>query len=188
MAIQIQHSDKTVSGVEKKSNQTNRIDVITDSYKDSDDSITNHVILVNTDPCNDVDDDVACGWLLKVLLTQLAEATFHVIFVVQTYDTHCPLTKKSGRERLVDALVAFNGEDIVNELLANNSDHSGTSTGRRIEVLPPHLLPLSYKVTLLLNIAPNLDDIVCIEHLNYLRAVSHQGMLNKRTLYVVAAQ
>jgi hypothetical protein len=29
-------------------------------------SSDNHVILVNTDPCNDVDDDVACGWLLKL--------------------------------------------------------------------------------------------------------------------------
>jgi hypothetical protein len=93
---------------------------------------------------------------------------FLLIFVVQTYETYCPLTKKTGASRLMDALVAFSGEATVGELIANSG------SVQRIEILPPQLLPPSCKVTMLLNIAPNLDDIVDSGHLEVVRLVSHQ--------------
>jgi hypothetical protein len=43
--------------------------------------------------------------------------------------------------------------------------------------LPPGLLPEDYQVTHLLNIAPNLDEVVTRAHLTRLRIKSHQGII-----------
>jgi hypothetical protein len=112
----------------------------------------------------------------------------------------------TGAERLTCALEAYSGAEEVAKLLrservkeCDQGGASGTSNGTGsggesdnnyldgsgscrtsyscVEVLPPGLLPEDYQVTHLLNIAPNLDEVVTRAHLTRLRIKSHQGII-----------
>ena len=158
------------------------------------------VIVVNTDPGNDVDDDVACGWLLRCLLrlydgkhaenssqstsSVVSESLlprFHLIFVVQTYHSVCSLTNKTGASRLEDALVAFVGSNVLSMLMSKERKSAKNKNAPIVDILPPILLSydLCGKIDLILNIAPNLDHIITKKHLSVVRILSHQGGYSK---------
>lgn len=126
-------------------------------------------ILVHTDPGNDIDDEVACGHLIRaILMKQYPTYNIHVTFSVKTKNV----------QRLIDfGLKPYTGYDFnssfnVDNVLPINCDftltvvfHDGTT-----------FLSDSYKPDYFLNISPGADNIIKITNLDNLKGLSHQGL------------
>ena len=126
-------------------------------------------VLVHTDPGNDIDDEVACGHLIRTFLhKEYPSYNIHIVFSIKTKNI----------QRLIDyGLKPYSGFDFnpsfnVDNIIPINCDftltivfHDGTT-----------FVPDSYRPDYFLNISPGADNIVKSLNLVNLKGLSHQGL------------
>jgi len=129
--------------------------------------------LIHTDPGNDIDDEIACGFFIRYLLTcinvgKFLDFDFHITFSVKTKNI----------ERLVEyGINPFTGLNISNpefnvknRLVLDNTNiiiqfHDGTV-----------FLPPDYAPEYIVCIAPGLDNVITESNLDSVHGFSHQGL------------
>lgn len=143
------HSSKTIS-----------------AFNTSDDTIR---ILIHTDPGNDIDDEIACGHLVRaILMKQYPTFNIHIVFSIKT----------NKIDRLLNyGLKPYTGIDFIPEyhyknMVPLNCDytltiifHDGTT-----------FIPDFYSIDYILNIAPGLDNVIMPCNFVNLKGLSHQGL------------
>jgi hypothetical protein len=129
-------------------------------------------ILIHTDPGNDIDDEIACGHILRAIMS-MRPRTFNIVIVYSV--------KTKNVQRLLDlGIKPYIGDrDNINPNFHIKSDiclppviisivfHDGTT-----------FLPEEFCPHFILNISPGLNSVVKDCNLVDLKGISHQGLPN----------
>ena len=125
--------------------------------------------LIHTDPGNDIDDEVACGHLLREILNRLQKNNVHIIFSVKTKNIERLLEYGIKPYTGIDLNPTFNFENVIPINSTNNTVtivfHDGTM-----------FIPSNYFPHYILSIAPGLDYVIKESNLINLYGFSHQGL------------
>lgn len=133
------------------------------------------IIMINTDPGRDVDDEAGIGWLIYKFLKSHSKYDIQLIIVVKTGE--------AGIERLLRTGVKpYTGLDLKpTEVNTINMNSGAVLTiefldGTKNLSNDRKQLPLDVQPHFILSIAQGLDDVITLENLNDLKGFSHQGL------------
>lgn len=125
-------------------------------------------LLIHTDPGNDIDDEVACGHLLREIINRIKKNNIHLMFSVKTKNVERLLEYGIKPYTNIDLNPTFNFENIIPINSKNTITivfHDGTS-----------FVPIDYFPHYILSIAPGLDYVIKESNFLNLYGFSHQGL------------
>lgn len=129
-------------------------------------------LLVHTDPTNDVDDEIAFGYLVRNLLEHMSTNDVYMMVSVKTLNINRLL--KLGVE-------PFTGLELSSEFNYNNRIHVNNPSNNTLTIMfhdGTTFIPANYFPNYILSIAPGLDNIITESNLVNLRGFSHQGLVD----------
>jgi hypothetical protein len=127
-------------------------------------------LLVHTDPHNDVDDEIAFGYLVRNILNHMSTHDVYMMVSVKTKNIDRLL--KLGVE-------PFTGHELSSEFNYNNRIHVNNPNNNTLTIIfhdGTTFIPANYFPNYILSIAPGLDKIITESNLVNLRGFSHQGL------------